>query len=557
MSMRSPHISLSLNQTSSCRRIAVMSFLGGAVAHNQHNFVRRRTSVCQSGSPLRAAMDLRGFREAGIIPSSDAQSSSVSFPVLTNYEQIVGCIMESLRSGHVTIDDFDRGADAVRAHLHASSRRSTGTEAFRGGESSSTPTGATASCTPIQRRDRAYSLSTKPIPLSLEDDDCVLRCERKWSMDTVSTTLPQSCTNERRLRVLTSLPGCSPTLGYSPAPNIPLPPASPSTVTLPRSRGFSACAQDIPTPSPLQTPLFTPLIGPINPPTTSFSPSLALNDITLGDVVGSGSFGVVYRARVNSTGQLIVVKVVSIESHDKQSIAHVDALENELQLLLSLRHPRIVRYLGHERFTGRLDGVAISPNDGAEKLLVMCEYMPGGSIASAIRQFGAFEEKAIALHTRQILEGLGFLHENRVCHRDLKCDNVLIDVNGSCKLADFGCSKRLDISPEGATVIMKSMKGSIPWMAPEVLMGQGYGRSSDVWALGCVVLEMALGRNPWGHFDNIMQAMYRIGMGTKGPEIPDTLSENCRNFVNRCLCRDARSRPSVSDLLEDPFVRLV
>ena len=92
-------------------------------------------------------------------------------------------------------------------------------------------------------------------------------------------------------------------------------------------------------------------------------------------------------------------------------------------------------------------------------------------------------------------------------------------------------------------------------MAPEVLMGQGYGRSSDVWALGCAVLEMALERNPWVHFDNIMQAMYRIGMGTKGPDIPEYLSENCRNFVNRCLSRDPKVRPTVHELLEDPFVR--
>lgn len=313
--------------------------------------------------------------------------------------------------------------------------------------------------------------------------------------------------------------------------------------------------QEPPTPSPNQTPLFTPIVVPVTPKTPLKGASISFSDVTLGDVVGTGSFGVVYRARVDSTGQLVVVKVVAVDAHDKLSLAHVEALENELNLLQSFQHARIVRYLGHERISGRIDGLSISHQDEGEKLLVICEYMPGGSVASAIRQFGPFDEKAIALHTRQILEGLGFLHENRVCHRDLKCDNVLIDVNGSCKLADFGCSKRLDISPEGATMIMKSMKGSIPWMAPEVLMGQGYGRSSDVWALGCVVLEMALGRNPWGHFDNIMQAMYRIGMGTKGPEIPDSLSEQCKSFVNRCLTRDPKGRPTVLELLEDPFVR--
>ena len=142
-----------------------------------------------------------------------------------------------------------------------------------------------------------------------------------------------------------------------------------------------------------------------------------------------------------------------------------------------------------------------------------------------------------------------------MCHRDLKCDNILIDVGGSCKLADFGCSKRLDTSAEGATVIMKSLKGTIPFMSPETLSGSGYGRATDIWAVGCLVLEMALGRNPWGRFDNIVQAMYRIAMGTKGPDIPDSVGEFCKNFVNRCLDRDPKNRPTAIELLDDPFIK--
>ena len=492
----------------------------------------------------------------GLPSCSESSGCSSSFPVLSSYEQIVGCIMESLRSGQACLEDFERGIDAVRCHMTVSSRKLASFEPGRTLSDTLTPTATTtttASTTPVQRRERSYSMNTKPIPLCLEEDDFGLRCERKWSMDTVSTALPQSCTNERRLRVITTMPCSSPAIGCSPAPNIPLPPASPSTFTLTRSRGFSQSLHEPPTPSPNMTPFFTPVIAPVTPKQNSAP--LSFSDVTLGDVVGSGSFGVVYRARVNSTGQLIVVKVVSVDGHDKLSVAHAEALENELLLLQSLQHPRIVRYLGHERLKGRIEGLSSSPVEDGDKLVVMCEYMSGGSVASAIRQFGAFDEKAIALHTKQILEGLSFLHENRVCHRDLKCDNFLIDVNGSCKLADFGCSKRLDVSPEGSTVIMKSMKGSIPWMAPEVLMGQGYGKSSDIWALGCVVLEMALGRNPWGHFDNIMQAMYRIGMGTKGPEIPESMSDVCRNFVNRCLSRDPKSRASVTELLDDAFIR--
>jgi hypothetical protein len=530
-----------------------MSFHGSQQIHQQQNFSRRRTSVCQSGSPLRVAMELRCLREANVTLNPDFPTSIPAFPALGNYEQIVGCIMESLRSGQVSIDDFERGVEAVRIHISSISRRSSFLDSQRSGETSTTPTASHT--TPIQRRERAQSYSTKPVPLSFEEDEGLFRGDRKWSVDTASTTLPPSCSNERRLRVLTSVPSSSPNLGCSPAPNLPLPPVSPSTLSLPRARIYSSNVFDAIAPSPAVTPLFTPLTSSTSGSESSNLIPISITDLSIGDPVGSGSFGVVHRARVKSTGQLIVVKVVSVDSHDKRSLEHVEALENELHLLQSLQHPRIVRYLGHERTNLKLGVQVGASGEEGEKLLVMCEYMPGGSVAGAIRQFGPFDEKAIALHTRQIIEGLAFLHENRVCHRDLKCDNVLIDLNGCCKLADFGCSKRLDVSPEGATVIMKSVKGSIPWMAPEVLMGQGYGRPSDVWALGCVVLEMATGQNPWGHFDNIMQAMYRIGMGNKGPEIPDHLSETCRNFVARCLARDPKHRATVVELLDDPFLR--
>jgi len=133
--------------------------------------------------------------------------------------------------------------------------------------------------------------------------------------------------------------------------------------------------------------------------------SITLADISFGDVVGSGSFGVVYRARVNSTGQLIVVKVVTVPKDDNDGVSHVEALENELSLLQSLQHSRIVRYLGHERVDSTSSPLmSACGTETSEKLLVFCEYMPGGSLASTIRQFGALDEKAIALHTRQILE---------------------------------------------------------------------------------------------------------------------------------------------------------
>ena len=294
--------------------------------------------------------------------------------------------------------------------------------------------------------------------------------------------------------------------------------------------------------------------SPLSLATPSAQPRTVLRmaEICLGDVIGRGSMGIVYRGMVKGTGQQLAVKVVGIDRDDSASIGHIEALDNEMTILQELDHPRIVRYLGHERILAQpsSDDVPASP----EKLAIFCEYLPGGSIAAAIRQFGSFGEEALANHTRQIVEGLKYLHEHRVSHRDLKGDNILLDLNGSCKLADFGCSKKLDVAPGGSTVVMRTMKGSIPWMAPEVIMGEGYGRPADIWALGCVVIEMATGKHPWGKFDNIMQAMYRIAMSEDNLSIPDKLSPICQDFISKCIARNPKSRPTAAELLSHPFL---
>lgn len=251
-----------------------------------------------------------------------------------------------------------------------------------------------------------------------------------------------------------------------------------------------------------------------------------------GEELGRGTMGTVFRALDQSNGEVIAVKQVD-ESDEK----FTSALENELEICCTLRHPCIVSFLGHDRIN--------------DNLYIYLEYMAGGSLADVLRQFGALDESLISDYTRAVTKGLRYLHDQhpKVLHRDIKGGNVLVGLNCEVKLADFGCSKRLDGS------MAQTMRGSVPWMAPEVIMASGYGRRADMWSLGCLVIEMATAAPPWGKLDNLMLALRKIGMSTETPPIPDSLSADCKDFVSICVQRDPKERMLAADALEHRFLR--
>ncbi|KAG0465275.1 hypothetical protein HPP92_019439 [Vanilla planifolia] len=130
--------------------------------------------------------------------------------------------------------------------------------------------------------------------------------------------------------------------------------------------------------------------------------------------------------------------------------AHVRELEEEVKLLKNLTHPNIVRYLGTAREEDTLN--------------ILLEFVPGGSISSLLGKFGSFPEPVIKMYTKQLLQGLEYLHKNGIIHRDIKGANILVDNKGCIKLADFGASKQ--VVKLATMTAAKSMKGTPYWMAP-------------------------------------------------------------------------------------------
>ncbi|KAM1730031.1 hypothetical protein ACFX11_020502 [Malus domestica] len=258
-----------------------------------------------------------------------------------------------------------------------------------------------------------------------------------------------------------------------------------------------------------------------------------------GKLVGSGSYGSVHLAMNKTTGALFVVK--SAQSRDG-----VDALEKEVKILESLNSPYVVKCMGRENGEGKC-------------INVFMEYMAGGSLSDVSQIFGgALEEEVVRLYTREIVHGLKYLHESGIVHCDLKGKNVLLGSSGNVKLADFGFAKRLkDSKVDGASVqhSLQCIGGTPLWMAPEVLRNEELDFASDIWSLGCTVIEMATGRPPWGNeIWNPVAAVLKIACGNEKPHFPQKLSDEGLDFLSRCLERDPKRRCSAKELLNHPFV---
>lgn len=262
-----------------------------------------------------------------------------------------------------------------------------------------------------------------------------------------------------------------------------------------------------------------------------------------GALIGAGSFGNVFLGLNAKNGLLMAVKQVELPSGDSRSDQRkksmLDALEREIELLKTMQHENIVQYL---------DSYA----DGTH-LNIFLEYVPGGSVAALLRNYGAFQESLVRNFIKQILTGLNFLHTRDIVHRDIKGANILVDNKSCIKISDFGISKKVESDLYVTTRANRpSLQGSVFWMAPEVVKQTSYTRKADIWSLGCLVVEMISGTHPWANL-NQMQALYQIGSLAK-PALPDEISPEAVDFLNKTFELDHNKRPSAEELLRHPFI---
>ncbi|KAF8141536.1 hypothetical protein EV363DRAFT_22474 [Boletus edulis] len=254
----------------------------------------------------------------------------------------------------------------------------------------------------------------------------------------------------------------------------------------------------------------------------------------LGNCIGRGQFGVVYRALNLTTGQMVAVKRIRSEGLKEEEVMQ---LMKEVDLMKSLSHPGIVKYEGMVR--------------DEEFLNIVLEYAESGSLGQTLKAFGKLNERLVAGYVVKILEGLHYLHKCEVVHCDLKSANILTTKTGNIKLSDFGVSLNLRAMERE----LNNVAGTPNWMAPEVIELKGASPKSDIWSLGCTVIELLTGRPPYGDIANSMTVMFRI-VEDEMPPLPDGCSEALQDFLQQCFHKDPQQRPDAERLCEHPWLKM-
>lgn len=246
--------------------------------------------------------------------------------------------------------------------------------------------------------------------------------------------------------------------------------------------------------------------------------------------VGSGATGSVYTAIDVKTLEKVAIKMIDIRKQIKKAL-----ILTEISVMKDKKHPNVVNYYDSYLVDGNI-------------LWVIMEYMQFGPLTDLVTSL-VLREGQIAVIVRETLNAIEFLHSNRIIHRDIKSDNILLGQDGQVKVIDFGFCAQLDHSDEKR----RTFAGSPYWLSPEIITKKGYDTKTDIWSLGILIIEMLEGAPPYLN-EAPLKAIYLIASRGKPAIDYQRISPLLADFLDQCLDIDPEARATASDLLKHPFL---
>lgn len=248
------------------------------------------------------------------------------------------------------------------------------------------------------------------------------------------------------------------------------------------------------------------------------------------ELVGEGSFGKVYKGRRKYTGKTVALKFIL--KHGK-SEKDIHSLRQEIEILRKLKHENIIEML--DAF------------ESPQEFCVVTEFAQG-ELFEVLEDDKCLPEEEVQGIAKQLVRALHYLHSHRIIHRDMKPQNILIGPGSVVKLCDFGFARAMSAN----TVVLRSIKGTPLYMAPELVREQPYNHTADLWSLGVILYELFVGQPPF--YTNSVYALIRHIV--KDPvKYPDNMSANFRSFLKGLLNKVPQHRLTWPTLLEHPFVK--
>ena len=256
----------------------------------------------------------------------------------------------------------------------------------------------------------------------------------------------------------------------------------------------------------------------------------SIDDFEVGAVIGEGRFGKVFVAKEKKSKFLCVLKILQKAQLKKYKLE--SQVISEIEIHSKFRHKNIVRLYGY--FFDQ------------ERIMMILEYAARGTLADHLAKSGPFNEQTASKYFKQIVSAIENVHSHDVIHRDLKPSNILISLENTLLLSDFGfaISGR---APE------KSFVGTLDYIAPEILNGKSYGKEADIWSLGVILYELVSGKTPFEEEDE-RNTVKRIIAGNY--QFPSSFSPLLKHLLTKIFNLNPQERPTASQILEHPWLTL-